>query len=130
GPAAGLDLAASPSPGWTPRDATLAPASGAVHRMELRATEQDLEVAPGVRQRRWVFAGTAPGPTLRGRVGDQFEITLINDTAMGHGIDFHDGALAPDQPMRTIAPGERLVYRFTAHRAGAWLYHCSTMPMS
>jgi nitrite reductase (NO-forming) len=49
---------------------------------------------------------------------------------MGHGIDFHAGALAPDGPMRTIAPGERLLYRFTAHRAGAWLYHCSTMPMS
>ena len=32
--------------------------------------------------------------------------------------------------MRTIAPGERLVYRFTAERAGVWMYHCSTMPMS
>jgi nitrite reductase (NO-forming) len=31
--------------------------------------------------------------------------------------------------MRTLAPGERLVYRFTAERAGAWLYHCSAMPM-
>ena len=32
--------------------------------------------------------------------------------------------------MRTIAPGESLVYRFTATRAGAWMYHCSSMPMS
>ena len=32
--------------------------------------------------------------------------------------------------MRTIAPGESLVYRFTATRAGIWMYHCSTMPMS
>jgi len=32
--------------------------------------------------------------------------------------------------MRTIAPGERLTYRFTAARAGIWMYHCSTMPMS
>ncbi|MET8764970.1 multicopper oxidase domain-containing protein [Lentzea sp. NPDC004782] len=125
-----LDLAASPSPGWKSRDAALAPAGGTTHRVELRVTEQDLEVAPGRRERRWTFAGTAPGPALRGRVGDQFEITLVNDTTMGHGIDFHAGALAPDGPMRTIAPGERLVYRFTAHRAGAWLYHCSTMPMS
>ncbi|GAA3863023.1 multicopper oxidase domain-containing protein [Saccharothrix violaceirubra] len=133
-PTAGLDLAADPTPGWVPRDATLAPTTATLHRIELRATEQDLEVAPGRRERRWTFAdtspGTVPGPTLHGRVGDQFEITLINDTTIGHGMDFHASALAPDGPMRTIGPGERLVYRFTATRAGAWLYHCSTMPMS
>ena len=32
--------------------------------------------------------------------------------------------------MRTIAPGESLLYKFTATRAGIWMYHCSTMPMS
>src|SRR5690606_15249225 len=32
--------------------------------------------------------------------------------------------------MRTIPPGESLVYRFRAARAGIWMYHCSTMPMS
>ena len=32
--------------------------------------------------------------------------------------------------MRTIPPGESLVYRFRAERAGVWMYHCSTMPMS
>jgi nitrite reductase (NO-forming) len=78
----------------------------------------------------WTFGSTAPGPTLRGKVGDVFEVTLVNDDhGMGHGIDFHAGALAPDGPMRTLDPGERLVYRFRAERAGAWLYHCSTSPM-
>ena len=101
-----------------------------VHKYEFTVTEVPLEVAPGVWQRRWTFNGGSVGPTLRGRVGDTFEITLINDGTMGHSIDFHAGAVAPDQPMRTIAPGERLVYRFTAERAGVWMYHCSTMPMS
>jgi nitrite reductase (NO-forming) len=32
--------------------------------------------------------------------------------------------------MRSIAPGGSLTYRFTAAYSGAWLYHCSTMPMS
>ena len=32
--------------------------------------------------------------------------------------------------MRTIAAGESLNYRFTAGRAGIWMYHCSTAPMS
>ena len=112
-------------------DPVLAPLSEErVHRLTLTAQELELEVAPGVTQTRWTFNGQVPGPTLRGRVGDVFEITLVNDGTMGHSIDFHAGALAPDRPMRTIAPGESLVYRFTAERAGIWMYHCSTMPMS
>ncbi|WP_407109753.1 multicopper oxidase domain-containing protein [Streptomyces sp. DSM 116494] len=127
----GLDLGADFSRGWRERSADLAPAPGGrLHRLELRADHTTVEVAPGVEQQMWTFGGTAPGPTLRGKVGDVFEITLINDDkGMGHGIDFHAGSLAPDGPMRTLRPGERLVYRFRAEKAGAWLYHCSTAPM-
>ncbi len=126
-----LDLTAPRSDGWKPYDATLRPAAGGTeHRIEIHAREAELEVAPGVRQRMWTFNGTVPGPVLRGRVGDVFTVTFVNDAAMGHGLDFHAGALAPDRPMRTIQPGERLTYRFRAEFAGAWLYHCSTMPMS
>ena len=115
----------------SPVDPVLAPLTDErVHRLTLRAEEVELEVAPGVTQTRWTFNGQVPGPTLRGRVGDVFEITLVNDGTMGHSIDFHAGALAPDEPMRTIAPGESLVYRFTAERSGIWMYHCSTMPMT
>ncbi|MGA5710449.1 multicopper oxidase domain-containing protein [Streptomyces cellulosae] len=130
-PSGGLDLSADFSRGWQARDAALAPApGGTVHRVELRAAHTTVEVAPGVKQQMWTFGGTAPGPTLRGKVGDVFEVTLVNDDhGMGHGIDFHAGALAPDKPMRTLDPGERLVYRFRAEKAGAWLYHCSTSPM-
>ena len=101
-----------------------------VQRYEFRVTEVPLEVAPGLWQRRWTFNGESVGPTLRLRAGDEVEITLINDGTMGHSIDFHAGAVAPDEPMRTIAPGETLIYRFTAERVGVWMYHCSTMPMS
>ena len=101
-----------------------------VHRVEMRVTETPLEVAPGVWQKRWTFNGGPVGPTLRGKVGDVFEVTLINDGTIGHSIDFHASNLAPDGPMRTIAPGESLVYRFTARRAGMWLYHCGTAPTS
>ncbi len=129
-----IDLSREPSPGFAPYEAALDPlpaASGPVtHRVELPVTEQVTEVAPGVRQRLWTFGGSAPGPVLHGRVGDTFEITLVNDGTIGHSIDFHAGALAPDGPMRTIAPGESLSYTFTATRSGIWMYHCSTMPMS
>src|SRR5690606_8188146 len=128
------DPMAEPGAGFAARDAALPPlptADGPVtHRHTLTVTEQLVEVAPGVRQTLWTFGGTAPGPTLHGRVGDHFEITLVNDGTNGHSIDFHAGALAPDEPMRTIAPGESLTYAFTAERAGIWMYHCATMPMS
>jgi nitrite reductase (NO-forming) len=125
-----IDVHGEPGAGWTPYDATLAPAPKATgHRLTLRAIETEKEVAPGVRQRVWTFGGTVPAPTLRGKVGDTFIVTLINDGTMEHGIDFHAGEGSPDEEMRALAPGESLVYRFTARHSGAWLYHCSTMPM-
>ncbi len=126
-----LDHMSAPDDGFVAHDAELPPLEeGRVHRRTLTVTEVEREVAPGVTQRLWTYNGAAPGPVLHGRVGDTFEITLVNDGTIGHSVDFHAGALAPDRPMRTIAPGESLVYRFTAQRAGIWMYHCSTMPMS
>lgn len=129
-----LDLMAEPDPDFVARDATLAPLGpdeGPVTRhVRLVVQEVVREVAPGVTQRLWTFGGTAPGPVLHGRVGDRFVVTLVNDGSIGHSIDFHAGALAPDDVMRTIAPGEELTYAFTATRSGIWMYHCSTMPMS
>ena len=128
--AATIDPMAAPAPGFVARDATApVPPNSRVHRLELRIQEVLREIAPGVRQKMWTFNGTAPGPVLRGRIGDTFDITLINDGSTEHGVDFHAGALAPDEAMRPIAPGQRLTYRFTASKAGIWMYHCSTMPM-
>ena len=126
-----VDLQAAPTDDFEAWPAALAPAAAeTVHRVTLRVEEVVTDVAPGVSQTRWTFGGTAPGPVLRGRVGDRFEITLVNDGSIGHSIDFHAGSLAPDEPMRTIQPGETLTYAFTATQAGIWMYHCSTMPMS
>jgi nitrite reductase (NO-forming) len=129
-----LDLAAEPGPDFAPYDAALPPleklGKGEVRKTTLTITEEEKEVAPGVRQKVWTFGGSTPGPVLHGEVGDTFEITLVNKGTEAHGIDFHAGAQAPDEVMRPIPPGESLVYRFTATRAGIWMYHCSTMPMS
>lgn len=112
-------------------DAALAPAPGqTVHEVHLEVTEEVVEVAPGVRQLRYMYNGQTPAPILRGHVGDTFVVTLTNSGTMGHSLDFHAGDISPDDPMRTIPPGESLVYTFTAHRSGIWLYHCSTAPMS
>jgi nitrite reductase (NO-forming) len=85
-------------------------------------------VAPGVTQELWTFNEMTPGPVLRGRVGDIFTITLINDGRLGHSIDFHASKVAWNDEMRTIQPGESLVYQFEAKYAGIWMYHCGTSP--
>ncbi|GAA5152944.1 multicopper oxidase domain-containing protein [Microbacterium pseudoresistens] len=130
----GMDMGGAPGEGFEPFPAELDPlpaSDGPVtHTLTLAARDVETEVAPGITQTLWTYGGTAPGPVLHGRVGDTFVVTLVNDGDMGHSIDFHAGSLAPDEPMRTIAPGESLTYTFTATRAGIWMYHCSTMPMT
>ena len=132
GPSATPNLEVPLPDGFTPFDAALAPApAGTVHQHTFTVTEvPGAYVGAGVTQTRWTFNGTAPGPVLRGKVGDTFEITLVNNGSMSHSIDFHAGIVSPDKVMRSINPGESLVYSFTAEHAGIWLYHCSTAPMS
>ncbi|GAA4404264.1 multicopper oxidase domain-containing protein [Fodinibacter luteus] len=128
---AGIRLGQEPDAAFRAVDAALPPLDDRrVREVTLTVEEVELEVSPGVRQRRWTFDGGVPGPTLHGRVGDTFVVTLVNRGSMGHSVDFHAGERAPDEVMRTIAPGGSLTYRFTAERAGVWMYHCSTMPMS
>jgi nitrite reductase (NO-forming) len=125
-----IDLAAEHAEGFEARDPVAPPpASGTVHRITMVAKEGVLEVAPGQKQMAWTFDGTIPGPILRGKVGDTFEITLKNEGENGHSIDFHASKVAWNVEMRTIEPGKELLYRFTATNAGIFMYHCGTPPV-
>jgi len=133
-----IDPEAEPGPDWEPFDPALQPAPGGrEHEITLHAVEAEVEVAPGVTQQAWTFVegdgddqGTPRfgGPILRGNVGDLFTVTLVNDGEIGHSIDFHASRVAWDDEMRTIEPGEELVYQFRAEHAGAFMYHCGTAP--
>lgn len=129
GESASLDPGAVPAPGWEPRDPAAPETPRAtVHEIELRATEEILEVAPGVTQMMWTFGGQVPGPTIRAKIGDTIRVTLHNDGELGHSIDFHASKVAWNDEMRTIGPGESLVYEFEAKHAGIYMYHCGTPP--
>jgi nitrite reductase (NO-forming) len=126
---AAIDPAAKPAADFTSRDPVLPPApASTVHNVTLHATETVLEVAPGVKQLMWTFNDMVPGPTLRGHVGDTFNVKLINDGKMGHSIDFHASETSMDKNMATLKPGESLTYTFKASHAGIWMYHCGTQP--
>ena len=115
----------------TPRDPVLPPATSETERhYTFTVTEQTVNVTSSLTRQTWTFNGDAPGPILRGHIGDTFHITLVNNGTMSHSLDFHAGLVSPDQVMRSIEPGQTLEYTFVAKNAGIWLYHCSTAPMS
>ncbi|HTN63563.1 MAG TPA: copper-containing nitrite reductase [Devosia sp.] len=74
------------------------------------------------------FNGTVPGPLMVVHEGDYVELTLINpDTnLMQHNIDFHasTGAMGGGD-LTLINPGEQVMLRFKATRAGVFVYHCA-----
>jgi Multicopper oxidase len=113
-----------------PKTPDLKPATGGRHRRDLddrrlldprqQGGRMTFEV-----QQLWSFNGQVPGSALRGKVGDLFTVTLVNDPAkkLGHSIDFHASKVAWNDEMRTIKSGERLVYQFKAKHAGIFMYH-------
>ncbi|NCX05364.1 MAG: nitrite reductase [Actinobacteria bacterium] len=124
-----IDAAAMPASDWKSRD-PIQPAAltGKIHTVSFDMTEVQKEVAPGVMQEMWTFNGELPGPTLRGSLGDTFKVTIHNKGKMSHSIDFHASKVAWSDEMRSIAPGESLVYTYTADYAGVFMYHCGTAP--
>jgi nitrite reductase (NO-forming) len=132
GPAPVTDVAADPNAPAPVRHDPTAPAllPGKVHDIDLEMTEQDMTVAPGFVQRVWTFGGTVPGPVIRVKVGDTIRVHLKNPATnqMSHSIDFHASQVAWNDEMRSIAPGEELLYEWTAEYAGVWMYHCGTAP--
>lgn len=119
------------APEYVLRDPTAPPRpEGEVHEIELVMTERLMTVAPGFEQLVWTFGDEVPGPVLRVKVGDLVRITLVNpeENLLPHSIDFHASMVAWNDEMRSINPGEELVYEFEAKYAGVYMYHCGTAP--
>lgn len=78
----------------------------------------------------WAFTynGSVPGPLVVAHQNDYVELTLVNPATntMEHNIDFHaaTGALGGGG-LTHVGPGEEVVLRFKATKAGVFVYHCA-----
>ena len=110
--------------------ATLPPApAGDVANVNLVLKDITVEIAPGVHYAAWAWAGGAPGPIIHVRQGQMVKITLTNDGAIPHSVDFHAARIAPNIAFGDVAPGKSVSYTFRAGDPGVFMYHCGTKPV-
>ena len=135
--AAGLESFAGAAPANAPAlaaahkpyPATLPAAPSGVADVHLVLKDVTVQIAPGVRYSAWAWAGGAPGPVIHVRQGQLVKITLTNDGAIPHSVDFHAARVAPDKAFADVAPGQSFSYTFRANDPGVFMYHCGTKPV-
>lgn len=125
-----VDFGATPSATGDVYDAALTPAATApIKEFRIPIRDERVTIAAGVSYNGWTFGGTVPGRAIRVRQGDLVRITLVNEAAMPHSIDFHAARIPMNQAFRTILPKDSLSFEFTARDPGAYLVHCGTPPV-
>ena len=119
------ELVAPPS---LPRHQQVDTGDPKVVQVRMVVEEKEIEVAPGVFIWAFTFDGSVPGPIIVVHEGDYVELTLVNPTSnqLAHNIDFHAsiGALGGGG-LTLVGPGQEVVLRFRATKAGAFIYHCA-----
>jgi FtsP/CotA-like multicopper oxidase with cupredoxin domain len=115
----------------TPVTQLVEPPSGAPARaFTLTAQTATIDLGQGKLVDAWTFNGSAPGPELRVRQGEQVVVTLKNsDIAAGVTLHWHgvavpnamDGVAGVTQD--AVLPGQSFTYRFVAREAGTYWYH-------
>jgi len=110
--------------------AALPPAApGAVADVHLVLKDVTVQIAPGIKYAAWAWSGGAPGPVIHVRQGQQVKITLTNQGAIPHSIDFHAARIAPNKAFVDVLPGKSVSYTFRANDPGVFMYHCGTKPV-
>jgi nitrite reductase (NO-forming) len=98
--------------------------------MEFRIVIEEKQIVindDGTTLQAMTFNGSIPGPLMVVHEGDYVEVTLVNPetNSMPHNIDFHSAAGASGGGDLTLVnPGEQVVLRWKATRAGVFAYHC------
>jgi nitrite reductase (NO-forming) len=103
--------------------------AGPVAAVHLVLKDVTVQIAPGIKYSAWAWAGGVPGPVIHVRQGQLVKITLTNDGAIPHSVDFHAARVAPDKAFADVMPGKSVSYTFRANDAGVFMYHCGTKPV-
>ncbi|HEY3182196.1 MAG TPA: multicopper oxidase domain-containing protein [Gaiellaceae bacterium] len=103
--------------------------AGPVANVDLVLKDVTVQIAPGVKYSAWAWAGGAPGPVIHVRQGQLVKVTLTNDGAIPHSVDFHAARVAPDKAFGDVLPGKSVSYTFRANDPGVFMYHCGTKPV-
>jgi nitrite reductase (NO-forming) len=113
-----------------PFPATLPAApAGPIADVNLVLKDVTVQIAPGIKYAAWAWAGGAPGPVIHVRQGQLVKITLTNNGAIPHSVDFHAARIAPDKAFGDVMPGKSVSYTFRANDPGVFMYHCGTKPV-
>jgi len=106
----------------------VAPGAPRVVEFEMTIIEKEVQVAKDAWLQAMTYNGSIPGPMMVVHQDDYVELTLKNDAnnLMQHNIDFHaaTGALGGGS-LTLVNPGEQVVLRFRATKAGTFVYHCA-----
>jgi len=100
-----------------------------VVQVRLVVEEKRMKVSPdGATIWALTFNGSVPGPLIVVHQEDYVELTLVNPktNTLLHNIDLHaaTGALG-GATLTQVAPGQEVVVRFKAIKAGVFVYHCA-----
>jgi nitrite reductase (NO-forming) len=99
--------------------------------VNLAVTEEERPLSEGVTYEFWSYNGHTPGPFIRLRVGDTFEVRLDNSKAkLTHTVDFH-AVTGPGGGAGALManPGEKTAATFKALNPGIYVYHCAAPPI-
>lgn len=82
----------------------------------------------------WTFDGNIPGKVVRVTEGDVVDFELVNPKTNkeNHSMDFHaaEADMLNELGAVSVKPGKVKHFKFTANRAGAYMYHCNAGTMA
>lgn len=103
--------------------------AGPVAHVHLVLKDVTVQIAPGIKYSAWAWAGGAPGPVIHVRQGQWVDVTLTNQGAIPHSVDFHAARVAPNLNFKDVDSGASFHFRFRAADPGVFMYHCGTKPV-
>ena len=116
------------APPFLPEHTQIAVGAPKVVKIRMMVEEKEMQIEPGLTAHVMAFNGSIPGPIVVVHQYDYVELTLVNPitNTMTHNIDFHaaTGALGGGA-LTKIAPGQDVMLRFQATKAGVFIYHCA-----